>query len=275
MSQSQERQSEKLIIAVPSGPKVPGEPRHSEGSRLAVPTHRFLRDGCGLNYDMPSGKYYGLVRGWPIEIAEFRGSDIPGFVAKGFAQVGITGLDKALDLPDEAFGDDEQFKAIRILRELGFGTCKFKLGVPRESDYYLVDNVAGLRVATALPNLTQRIFRERRIAVGIVRMSGHVENAIRYGMADVIVDITETGGTMRRNGLRPIEDPLASFEAILLRNRDDFSVGKEGILDRFLTRVDRALSSPNTWRDSELNEGTNFNSRPSSHHLLTPIAAIA
>ena len=181
-------------------------------------------------------------------------------------------LDKALNLPDDSFEDGE-FKGIKVLRRLGFGRCNFKLGVPIELDYSSIEDVSGLRVATALPNLTRRIFRERGISVELVVLGGCVENAYRYGSADAIVDFTETGETMKRNGLKPVEPSLASFEAILLRNNNTFSEGREKMLEKFLYRVDRALKNPGTWINSaNSNQNTN---EPFSGAAMSRVALTA
>lgn len=264
---AQER--DRLILAVPAGPRVPGQPRHSEGSRLALPTHSFLRFGVGLDYDMPPEQYYSDVETSLIQLAEFRGADIPGIVARGNAQVGIVGLDHVLNLPDE------EKEHIRVLRELDYGICEFRLGVPipkgpdgkqiyspdsPEARARLEDvaSLIGLEdpeelsVATALPILAQRIFRTRRVPVTIIPMDGHVENAIRYRMAHAIIDIAESGGTMIRNGIAPAER-LESFEAVLISNDCFLDTGREKIKSRLLTRVDRALKNPGSWINPEDN----------------------
>lgn len=260
------KEREKLILAIPAGPRVIGEsPRHSEGSRLAEPTHRFLHLGVGLDYHMPPDQYYSGVERPLIELAEFKGANIPGFVARGIVHLGIVGLDHVLNLPD---GD---LKRVIIERKLGYGKCEFRLGVPipensdgqkiydsdsQEARAELEDlrsllhlrNEEVLRVATALPTLAERIFNSRNIGVIIVPMDGHVENAIRYGMADAIVDIVQSGGTMIRNGIAPAET-LESFEAVLISNSYPLR-GKERVRNSLLKRVDRALNNPNKWISS-------------------------
>ncbi len=250
---------ERLILAIPSGPQVPGQPRHSEGSRLAVPTHSFLRNGIGWDYILDG--YFSYVEGDPMEIAEFRGADIPKVVAENRAHVGIVGLDHVLNLPDE------DLEHIEILRKLGYGKCEFRLGVPKDLGYSKdskLEDVAGLRVATALPVVAMRKFQERRVSVTIVPMDGHVENAYRYKMADAIVDITQSGGTMDRNGLTPAES-LESFEAVLIGNKYPL-IGRERIKNKLLTSVDRALRNPSTWMIQET-PTTNTNSISTNGHI--------
>ena len=80
-----------------------------------------------------------------------------------------------------------------------------------------VDDLAGLRVATAHPNTARRFFADRAIDVEIIPISGAVEVAPRLGLAEGIVDLVSTGSTLAMNGLRQIGDVLAS-EAVLVAN---------------------------------------------------------
>lgn len=248
-------QEGKLILAIPGGPQVPGDPRYPEGSRLAIPTHRFLRIGCGYIYSMIEDQSYSEVEGDSVELAEFKDRDIPKVVAEARTRsstvVGIVGMDHVLNLPSRLLWQ------VEVVRKLGFGTCDFQLGVRQGygTENSTLEEVAGLRIATALPILAERIFRQRGIPANIVPMGGHVENAIRYGIADAIVDVTVSGDTMRTNGLIPAERLLEEpFQAALIANRDQLSdIGRQRQLNRLLTRVDRALRSPGTWFNPEGN----------------------
>lgn len=289
---------ERLILAIPAGPREQEQPRHSEGSRLAAPTHNFLQNGLNLKYPWESGQYHSFVRGVPIEIVEYKGPDVPKAVAEGKAHIGIVGLDHVLNLPDDRLAH------IVFLRELGYGKCDFKLGVPipkgpdgqqiyspdsPESRARLED-VRGLiglkdeeelKVATALPILARRKFTERGINVNIITMGGHVENAIRYGWADAIIDITESGGTMIRQQIAPAEH-LESFQAVWIGN--DYPLkGRERINVNLLKRVDRALKRPSKWMSSE-NDGSDDSTRrpgrrrwslPSFHRMSHGLREVA
>lgn len=255
---SQERR-EGLVIAIPAGPQVPGDPRHSEGSRLAIPTHALLKEGGGLRYSLFSRRLQGLVKGTMWRIVEFRGSDIPKAVADGDADTGITSLDKVLNLPDEEFDENGELKRIKIVRSLGYGFCEFRLGVPEGLGYSedaTIEIAEGLRVGTPLEYLTKRIFKERRVtpAEFVVR-DGHIENTILTGRADVIVDIHETGDTMRANGIIPTRETLLNFHAVEIRTRNYLGRSKEEMFERFDDRIVRALENRNAWINSPGNNG--------------------
>jgi ATP phosphoribosyltransferase len=103
------------------------------------------------------------------------------------------------------------------VRTLGYGRCRLAAAVPTDSPVRRLDELAGLRVATAHPNTTRRFFAEQHIAVEVVPISGAVEVAPRLGLAEAIVDLVSTGSTLVMNGLRQVGDVLAS-EAILVAN---------------------------------------------------------
>jgi ATP phosphoribosyltransferase len=102
------------------------------------------------------------------------------------------------------------------LRPLGYGRAALP-AVPADTPHQVIEDLAGLRVATAHPNTTRRFFEERRVPVAVVPISGAVEVAPRLGLAEAIVDLVSTGSTLVMNGLRAIGDVLAS-EAVLVAN---------------------------------------------------------
>lgn len=242
-----------LIIAIPSGPQVPGDPRHSEGSRLAEPTHRLLRDGAGLRYDFIGRQLVGAIRGTNWRLVEFRGSDIPQAVADGDADVGFTTTDKALNLPDDEFDENGKFRRIQIMRELGYGGCEYRAGYTNRLGYTEEDKLEiaeGLVVGVGLEHLARRIFQERRIKpVEYVIRDGHVENTTipPRGRASLIVDIYETGGTMRANNLVPSQEQLMLFQAIEIRRKRFLGRNMEEMIDRFDSRIGIALANPEAW----------------------------
>ena len=103
------------------------------------------------------------------------------------------------------------------IRSLGYGRCRLAAAVPNDTPYQAVEDLAGLRVATAHPNTARRFFEARGIPVEIIPISGAVEVAPRLGLAEGIVDLVSTGSTLVMNGLRQIGDVLES-EAVLVAN---------------------------------------------------------
>lgn len=137
-----------------------------------------------------------------------RAQDIPEFVEMGAADIGITGLDLVL----------ETKRDVRRLMDLDFGRCRLVAAVSEESPVREAADVPdGCVVATSFPNLTREFFQGLGKAVTPAEVSGATEVAPRIGLADVIVDLTETGSTMKMNRLREVGVVLESV-AVLIAN---------------------------------------------------------
>ena len=174
--------------------------------RLVDPTLHLLHD-AGLVFEEHERSLVARVQNLDLEILFVRTNDVIEFVGDGVADLGITGQDLLAETGAE----------LPRLRELGYGRCRLAAAVPSDTTFQAVEDLAGLRVATAHPNATRRFFDERRIPVDVIPISGAVEVAPRLGLAEAIVDLVSTGSTLVMNGLRPIGDVLAS-EAVLVAN---------------------------------------------------------
>ncbi|HET7028826.1 MAG TPA: ATP phosphoribosyltransferase [Candidatus Limnocylindrales bacterium] len=174
--------------------------------RLVEPTLALLRD-AGLVFEGHERSLVSRVRNFDLDILFVRTADVVEFVGDGVAELGITGLDLLAETGAE----------LPRLRTLGYGRCRLAAAVPTDAPAQAIEDLAGLRVATAHPNATARFFRQARIEADVVPISGAVEVAPRLGLADAIVDLVSTGSTLAMNGLRPIGDVLQS-EAVLVAN---------------------------------------------------------
>ncbi|MHB8397514.1 MAG: ATP phosphoribosyltransferase [Candidatus Limnocylindrales bacterium] len=183
---------ERLRLAVPNK------------GRLVEPTLALLHD-AGLVFEEHDRSLIARVQNFALDILFVRTNDIIEFVGDGVADLGITGQDLLVETGAE----------LPVLRPLGYGRCRLAAAVPSDATYRTLEDLAGLRVATAHPETARRFFAERRIAVDIIPISGAVEVAPRLGLAEAIVDLVSTGSTLAMNGLRPIGDVLAS-EALLI-----------------------------------------------------------
>jgi ATP phosphoribosyltransferase len=182
--------------------------------RLAIPNKGRLVDStlhllhdAGLIFEEHERSLVVRVQNFDLDILFVRTNDVIEFVGDGVADLGITGVDLLVETGAE----------LPRIRSLGYGQCRLAAAVPSDTPYQVVEDLAGLRVATAHPNTARRFFEERRIPVDVIPISGAVEVAPRLGLAEGIVDLVSTGSTLVMNGLRPIGDVLAS-EAILVAN---------------------------------------------------------
>lgn len=133
-----------------------------------------------------------------------RAQDIPEFVADGAADVGLTGRDLVC----------ESGRELRELLDLGFGSCRLVVAAREESGITALADLDGCaappRVATVFPRITRRFFEQAGRAVEVVPVSGAAEVAPHLGIADIVVDLTSTGSTLKTNGLREVATVLHS-----------------------------------------------------------------
>ncbi len=135
-------------------------------------------------------------------------TDVPTYVQYGAADLGVAGQDVVRE------GGQDLYEPLH----LGLGRCRLALAGPpswRGRDLRLVPY---LRVATTYPRLTLDYFQRRGLSVEVIYLSGSVELAPAVGLADLLVDLVESGRTLRENGLVELETLMTS-EAILVVNR--------------------------------------------------------
>ena len=131
-----------------------------------------------------------------------KGPDVPTYVEYGAADIGVVGKDTIL----------EEGRKIYEVLELGFGKCRMCVCGP-ESARSLLNGQELIRVATKYPNIAKDYFyNQRNQTVEIIKLNGSIELAPIVGLSEVIVDIVETGSTLRENGLVVLEEvcPLSA-----------------------------------------------------------------
>ena len=151
-----------------------------------------------------------LVRSGELEFVRARPSDIATYVERGAADLGIVGKDVLM----------ESGARVLELVDLGFGACRFVVAAPRGAMARSLDeyrHLGSLEVATKYPNVAERHFRRRGIAVEIVKVAGSTELAPQVGLSDWIVDLVATGATLAANDLAIVEE-IAPSTARLIAN---------------------------------------------------------
>lgn len=145
-----------------------------------------------------------------LEVILVRAQDIPVFIDSGAVDFGITGQDVAAEA-----GSD-----LVLVQNLRFGHCRFSVIVPEDSSVTAVSDLRdGVRVATTFTNITAKYFEGLGIKAHIVEVQGAAEIMPYLGVADIITDLVETGGTLRTNHLREIGTILES-DACLFSSAD-------------------------------------------------------
>ncbi len=147
-----------------------------------------------------------------------RNQDVATYVYHQAADIGVVGLDTL---------EEQGLDVIRLL-DLRHGVCKVSIGMKKgeKIDYSKPD----LKVATKMVNITKKYFHDKAVAVEIIKLYGSIELAPLVGLADMIVDIVETGATMKQNGLEVVEDIMES-STYLIANKNSFFEKKSEILD--------------------------------------------
>ena len=136
-----------------------------------------------------------------------KGPDVPTYVEYGAADIGVTGKDIIL----------EEGRKLYEVMDLGFGKCRMCVCGP-ESARELLQNNQLIRVATKYPNIAKDYFyNKKHQTVEIIKLNGSIELAPIVGLSEVIVDIVETGSTLKENGLVVLED-VCSLSARMIVN---------------------------------------------------------
>ena len=167
--------------------------------RLAKQTLELLEElgiTCEEMKDKDSRKLIFVNEELKLKFFLSKGPDVPTYVEYGAADIGVVGKDTIL----------EAGKKVHEVLDLGFGKCRMCVCGPADAKKYL-ENHELIRVATKYPNIAKDYFyNTRHQTVEIIKLNGSVELAPIVDLSDVIVDIVETGTTLRENGLTVLEE---------------------------------------------------------------------
>ena len=149
-----------------------------------------------------------------------KASDVPTYVEYGAADIGIVGKDTLL----------EEGRNLYEMVDLGFGKCRMCVCGPVELKGKL-DTISELKVASKYPAVAKHYFHDiKEHTIDIIKLNGSVELAPLVGLSDVIVDIVETGKTLKENGLDVLEE-VCPLSARLIVNKVSMKMERERIMD--------------------------------------------
>ncbi|CAK7209654.1 ATP phosphoribosyltransferase (ATP-PRTase) (ATP-PRT) [Sporothrix bragantina] len=230
---------------------------HSLGGRLlfAIPKKGRLQlaaldllSGADIQFRRENRLDIALVKNLPIALVFLPAADIPTFVGEGQCDLGITGHDQVEehdagvraaqhartltgDVSELAEGGEAaKPKGCETVMELGFGACKLQVQVPEKGSYKEPKDLVGKNIGTSFVHLAEDYFARleqeqdgtavtpRKLRTKIIELSGSVEAACALGVADGIVDLVESGETMRAAGLKAI-DTVVDSSAILIKSK--------------------------------------------------------
>ncbi|MBQ4494851.1 MAG: ATP phosphoribosyltransferase [Selenomonadaceae bacterium] len=197
-----------------------------------------LQDKNFITIALPKGKLFGLSAellrkvGWTAEGLHEKSrkliitneaarlkfiitktADVPTYVEYGAADIGIIGKDVIL----------ESGKDVYELLDLGFGACHLMMAVPKDKKRPRLEDYAHTRVATKFPRIAESFFAAQGMQMEYIKLNGSIELAPIIGMSESIVDIVETGTTLRENNLEEIVT-IMNATARLIANRVSYKL---------------------------------------------------
>jgi ATP phosphoribosyltransferase len=200
--------------------------------KLIEPTMALFRR-AGYDISVLTGESRKLVFSCPEIDTTFlivRPSDVPTYVEYGGADAGIVGKDVLLEQESDVYEP----------LDLGFGACRISVAALRGEGSR--DRLSSkIRVATKYPRITERFFNQRGIPVEIIKLYGSIELAPVVGLADRIVDLVETGNTLKAHDLVEV-DVIAQSTARFIVNRASFRL-KHDSLKTLILRLRKAVSA--------------------------------
>lgn len=189
--------------------------------KVALPKGRLQEEASALfaiSHGVDPGKGFGKSRRleWSpkntdLTFLSVRGSDVATYVEYGAADLGVVGLDILREREPDVYEP----------LDLGIGRCRLVLAVPADRATGGLEGLAAkgpVRIATHYPNIASRFLAGAGVPAAMIPLEGSIEIAPQLGIADAVVDITQSGETLRQNGLVVLEDVM-EISARLIVNR--------------------------------------------------------
>ncbi|KAE9964897.1 ATP phosphoribosyltransferase (ATP-PRTase) (ATP-PRT) [Venturia inaequalis] len=208
--------NDRLLFAVP------------KKGRLHQPCIDLLA-GSDIQFHRHSRLDIALVKNFPLALVFLPAADIPTFVGEGRVDLGITGRDQVAE--HDAVTPPTDKTGVEEVMDLGFGKCKLQVQVPEKGPITKPEELVGKNIVSSFVNLSEKYFADLESKHGtpttngdaptkttIKYVGGSVEAACALGVADGIVDLVESGETMRVAGLKAISTVVEST-AVLIRSK--------------------------------------------------------
>ncbi|CAK41508.1 hypothetical protein CBS63078_4064 [Aspergillus niger] len=203
---------------------------HLEGRLLfAVPKKGRLQQatldllaGCDIQFRRETRLDIALVKNLPIALIFLPAADIPTFVGEGRVDLGITGRDQIAE--HDALLPRGEVSNVEEVMDLGFGACKLQVQVPEKGDITEAKQLIGRNIVTSFTALTEQFFAKlegkseadkSELSTKIKYVGGSVEAACALGVADGIVDLVESGETMKAAGLKAIDTVVETISVLV------------------------------------------------------------
>lgn len=192
---------------------------------VALPKGRIAEETLEIFAEIFGGEFKFEGRELIMEVGDFRflnvrNQDVPTYVEYGSADIGVVGLDVITE---------KELDIVKLL-DMQMGKCKVSIGIKNEDE--LDWSKPNIKIATKMVNITEQYFATKAVGVEIIKLYGSIELAPLVGLADAIVDIVETGATMKENGLKVAEDIMDS-SVHLIANKNAYYAKKAEVLSLY------------------------------------------
>jgi ATP phosphoribosyltransferase len=209
-----------------------------KGSLLNATIHLFEKSGWKINVNGRS--YFPDINDESIECAICRAQEMSRYVENGTLDCGLTGKDWIEENESDVLIVDDL-----LYSKVSQNPARWVLAVPAGSPIKRLEDLAGRKIATELVNYTKRYFKERNIDVTVEFSWGATEGKVVSGLADAVVEVTETGSTIRAHGLNIIHEFMKS-NTQFIANRTAYQVSwKKDKIDHIVLLLKGALMAEN------------------------------
>ena len=199
-----------------------------KSGRLKDDSMKLLKD-IGISIDNGKDQLKATATNFPVEVFYLRNGDIPQYLKDGVVDAAIIGNNVLV----------EKGNSIEHIAKLGFSKCRVSIAVPKSMDYQSLNDLNGKQIATSYPNTVNAFLEKNNINASIHVINGSVEIAPNIGLAEAIVDIVSTGGTLFKNNLVEKEIILKS-EAVLAVS-PTIKEAQKVVLDKIKFRIEAVL----------------------------------
>ncbi|RMF25379.1 MAG: ATP phosphoribosyltransferase [Deltaproteobacteria bacterium] len=211
----------------------------------------------GWRVSISSRSYFPSIDDPEIRCSLVRAQEMSRYVELGSLDCGITGKDWTLEN-----GSDVEVVCDLVYSKASFRPTRWVLAVAHDAPYEKPTDLAGKRIATELVGFTRRYFEKKKIPVEVEFSWGATEAKIGAGLCDAIVEVTETGSTLRANGLRIIKDLMKSNPQLIANKRALRAKTKARKIEQIATLMQGALRA-------EAQVGLKMNVRKSAVKKIT------
>ncbi|GAB1311130.1 ATP phosphoribosyltransferase (ATP-PRTase) (ATP-PRT) [Madurella fahalii] len=226
-----------------------------------------LLEGADIQFKRENRLDIALVKNLPIALVFLPAADIPTFVGEGRVDLGITGYDQVQEHDagvralarvrrmSNEWTPSGKPQGCETVMDLGFGACRLQVQVPAKGQYANGKDLIGKNVGTSFIHLAHEYFARlemeqegvtdtaqlagRKLRTKIIELSGSVEAACALGVADGIVDLVESGETMKAAGLKAI-DTVVESSAILIKSK---APSNPGMVDLIASRIGGVITA--------------------------------